>query len=353
MKKFLVFLICGIISSAAIAQENISKSRWYIQALAGVNTMGSDYMGIGNFKHNIGPAASLEMGYEFNPYIALGLQAQYDRLNYKPAENADAKGFNSIEGSLNLYWNLTNTFLGYKPNRKNAVRLYAGFAVANPSNLQDGYYVGDGTDNNNSLGYRAGIQYERNLGKQWGFVIDGGINSFNEKFTSIPNATGMDSHINLMVGVRKYFGTYRKHRSDFKETIVNTIIKRDTVHVKDVVEKKAPKEVYSIFFTIDKIDINASEVSKIKAVADYMKANPEKVVFVFGYADKNTGTAKRNSWLAKNRARVVIEQLTDTYGINPARIISYEQEGDKVQPYSEDEYEKNRSTICVITDLVR
>ena len=83
-----------------------------------------------------------------------------------------------------------------------------------------------------------------------------------------------------------------------------------------------------------------------------MKAHPEKVVFVFGYADKNTGTTQRNAWLAKNRARVICEQLTGTYGIDSSRIISYDQ-GDKVQPYTEEEFEKNRATICVITDLDR
>lgn len=352
MKKFLVFLICGIVSGAAIAQENISKSGWYIQGLVGANNAGTDNMSIGTFRHNLGLSGSLEGGYLFNPYIGAGLQVQYNRLHLED-NNGARHGFNTLTPSLNLYWDLTNTFLGYIPNRMNHLRLYAGVATAFSSDLQDGYVLGDGTDNNNALGYRAGLQYERNLGKQWGFVIDAGINSFNDKLESY-KVKNMDSHLNLMVGVRKYFGmgSVRKHRSDYFNEIVNYIEKRDTVRIKEYIEKPAPKDVYSIFFDIDKIDIRTSEVAKIESVARFMKAHPEKVVFVFGYADKNTGTTQRNNWLAKNRARVICEQLIKTYGIDASRIISHDQ-GDRVQPFTEEEYEKNRSTICVITDLVR
>lgn len=353
MKKFLVFLICGIVSGAAFAQENSSKDRWYVQAEVGVNNTGTETMGIGTFKHNLGFMGNIEGGYEFNPYIGLGLQLAYDRNNYKPA---DYLGFNTLQPSLNLEWNITQTLLGYKENRKNAVRLYAGIAAAWTSTQTGGYHVDEQTDNGNALGFRAGLQYERNLGKAWGLVVDAGINTLNDKFDQMRDANkNMDSHLDVAIGVRKYFGfgNSRKRRSDFKETIVNVIEKRDTTVLKEVVEKRHPRDVYSIFFDIDKIDIRPQEVAKIQAVADFMKANPEKVVFVFGYADKNTGTYQRNQWLAKNRARVIIEQLTDTYGIDPSRILSYDQEGDNVQPFTEEEFEKNRATICVITDLVR
>ena len=353
MKKLLVLFICGIVASTAFAQDNISKNRWYIQGLVGANNTGHENMGIGTFKHNIGFTGGVELGYEFNPYIGLGFQTQYNRLHLQD-NTGDRHGFNSIEPSLNVYWNLTNTFLGYKFNRKNALRLYAGFAAAFSSDLQDGYYFGDGRDNNSVIGFRGGIQYERALGtKGWGFVIDAGINSFNDRLESYNEFKKLDSHLNLQIGIRKYFGgPYRKHRSDFKETIVNYIEKHDTVTVKNIVEKVVPKDVYSIFFDIDQTVIRDSETPKIKAVADFMKAHPEKVVFVFGYADKNTGTTQRNAWLAKNRASVICEQLTGTYGIDSSRIISYDQ-GDKVQPYTEEEFEKNRAVICVITDIIR
>lgn len=351
MKKFLVFLICGLVSTVTFAQENISKSGWYVQGLVGANSCGTDHLGM--FK-SVGFSGSLEGGYVFNPYIGAGLQVQYNRMAMKAEENSDKKWFNSIEPSLNVYWDLSNTFLGYIPNRMNHVRLYGGVAVAFTNDLPGGYTDNNKSNNKGVLGFRAGLQYERNLGKQWAFVADAGINCFDKKYVALKDAKHIDSHVNLMVGVRKYFGlgSVRKHRSDYTETIINYIEKRDTVRLKEIVEKAGPKDVYSIFFDCDKIDIRTSEASKIESVASFMKANPEKVVFIFGYADRNTGTTARNNWLAKNRARVICEQLVKTYGIDPSRIISHDQ-GDNVQPFTEEEYEKNRSTICVITDMVR
>lgn len=359
MKKILSLLFCGLVSIATFAQStaansevtqmNGNKSRWYLQGLIGANNAGTETMAIGEFSGNIGFMGDLQVGYEFNPYIGLGLQLQYAATHTKWEDKSYA--LDAVIPSLVFEWNINNTLLGYKEDRKNNFRLYAGIAGAYTGQLFTGYEKGDRTDNHYALGFRAGLQYERMMKNDWAFVADAGINSFNDKFEH-RNGGGLDSHVGLQIGFRKYFGRGGKRRADFKETIVNYIERHDTTIIKKIEEIRKPKEMYSIFFVIDKIDIQPSEVSKIKAVADFMKAHPEKVVFVFGYADKNTGTKKRNAWLAENRARVICEQLTGTYGIDPSRIISWHQ-GDKVQPFTEEEFEKNRATICVITDLER
>lgn len=348
MNKILALLFCGIVSVSAMAQGTDVKSRWYLQGLIGLNNSGTETMAIGDFDGNLGFMGGVEIGRDFNPYLGAALQIQYARTHAIADDNVK-DGIDALVPSLTLHCNLSNTILGYKADRKNTLFLYGGIALAYTSSNYIGYDK-DNTGTNYALGYRAGLQYERMLKNNFAFVVDAGINSFNDKFEN-HRGGGMDSHLGLQVGIRKYFSS-SKRRADFKETIVNYIERRDTVTVKKVEEIKNPKDMYSIFFVIDKIDIQPSEVAKIKAVADFMKAHPEKVVFVFGYADKNTGTTQRNAWLAKNRARVICEELTNTYGIDASRIISYDQ-GDKVQPFTEEEFEKNRATICVITDLER
>lgn len=359
MKKFFSILFCLAASIGVYAQSNTSNvevtnskdatARWYMQGLVGVNNTGTETMSIGDFGGNIGFMGNVQLGYEFNPYIGLGVQLQYACTHTKWDD--ESYGFDALIPSIVLEWNINNTLLGYKAERKNNFRLYAGIAGAYTGQLFTGYEKGDFTDNYYALGFRAGLQYEHMLKNDWAFVADAGINSFNDKFEH-RKLGGLDSHVGLQVGFRKYVGRSKKHRNDFKETIVNYIERRDTTVITKIEEIRKPKEMYSIFFVIDKIDIRESEMVKIKAVADFMKAHPEKVVFVFGYADKNTGTKRRNAWLAENRARVICEQLTNTFGIDPSRIISYHQ-GDKVQPFTEEEFEKNRATICVITDFVR
>lgn len=348
MTKIVALLFCGIVSISAFAQET-NKSRWYLQGLVGLNNSGTENMSIGEFGGNIGFSGGIEAGYQFNPYIGLGLQIRYDRTHAKYTANMETYGIDAVQPSLNLQWNITNTILGYKADRKNTLSLYGGVAVAATSILYTGYNVGDLTGNNSALGFRTGLQYEHALKNDWAFVADGGINCFNDRYDGYKEG-GLDSHLSLEVGVRKYFGNSTKRRKNCRETIVNYIERRDTVTIKKIEKIRKPRDMYSIFFEIDKIIIRDSEVPKIQAVADFMKAHPEKVVFVFGYADRNTGTERRNAWLAENRARVIVEQLIDTYGIDPSRIISYHQ-GDKVQPFAEEEFEKNRATICVITEF--
>lgn len=332
-----------------MAEGTDAKSRWYIQALVGANNTGTESKPLGNFVHNIGAMGGAEIGYQFNPYIGLGLQIQYARNN--AVYEGTNYGFNSFTPSINLEWNLSNTFLGYKNGgRKNVISLIGGVNTAFTSDLATGYVPLDGTGNNYALGFRASLQYERALAKSWAFLANVGINMFNDKFDHVKGGD-LDSYLGLQVGIRKYFSS-SKRRKDFDKNIVNVIEHRDTVVIENIEEIRKPKDVYAIFFEIDKIIIRDSEVSKIQAVADFMKAHPEKVVFIFGYADKNTGTVRRNAWLAKNRARVIYEELVNTYGIDESRIISYHQ-GDKVQPYPEEEFEKNRATVCVITDLER
>jgi hypothetical protein len=74
------------------------------------------------------------------------------------------------------------------------------------------------------------------------------------------------------------------------------------------------------------------------------------VVFILGYADRNTGNERINYYLGKNRSRVVSESLSQHYGIDPARIVTIIEEGDKVQPYKLN-YENNRVAICIVTDF--
>lgn len=353
MKKILVTIICGIVAVAAMAQENDSKDRWYVQGLMGLTNTGTETLGIGEFGDNIGFTGGAALGYQFNPNVAVSAQLQYARNHSKNAADGKAYGFDVIEPSINLELNLSNIILGYKEGRKNFFNLYAGVATALTTDLpyagtQYGY-----TDNNYALGFRAGLQYERAMKNNWAFLVDAGINSFNDKFDHHVGG-GLDSHVGLQIGLRKYFGEgkNRKHRGDFVDNYYNIVEKHDTTIVKKIEEVQAPKEMYSIFFEIDKIEIRPSEVGKIQAVADFLKAHPEKVVFVFGYADDNTGTKKRNQWLSTNRARVITEQLINTYGIDESRIISYGQ-GDKVQPFAEEVFEKNRATVCVIADFER
>ncbi len=114
-----------------------------------------------------------------------------------------------------------------------------------------------------------------------------------------------------------------------------------------VVEQK--KEVQSfrrdVFFKINMSVITPAEMTKVEAVAEYLKAHPDAKVTVTGYADKGTGTKQFNLRLSAKRAEVVAKTLQTKYGISASRIMVKSMGEDEFQPYPDPV--QNRVAICV------
>ena len=95
---------------------------------------------------------------------------------------------------------------------------------------------------------------------------------------------------------------------------------------------------------INKWDIRECEQIKIDEVVEALKANPDTKVRVSGYADKATGTAKRNLFLSQKRSEVVAAAIVAA-GIDEDRIIT-EYFGDTVNPFETPE--ENRVAVCLV-----
>ena len=100
----------------------------------------------------------------------------------------------------------------------------------------------------------------------------------------------------------------------------------------------------NIFFVINKWDIRDSEQLKIDEVVACMKEHPETKVRISGYADKDTGTAKRNQFLSEKRSEIVAQAIINA-GISKDRIIT-EYFGDTINPFNTPE--ENRVAVCLV-----
>jgi outer membrane protein OmpA-like peptidoglycan-associated protein len=100
----------------------------------------------------------------------------------------------------------------------------------------------------------------------------------------------------------------------------------------------------AIFFKLRESDANAASGidEAIKKVADLMKTSDDAQFTVTGYADKGTGSAKKNKKYAQKRADDVAKKLVEQYGLDASRLKT-DSKGDAVQPFEEND--KNR---CVI-----
>lgn len=333
----------------------------YLQATAGVNHSMNENLRFGERHNNFRFASDISIGKEFTPFWSGNLQLAYNNnlsMNNWESETFLYDSFRSVELSVNGAYNLTNGVLGFKENRKGNLWLYAGVGVAYSDKFDDFLTI---YENALTLGLRGGLTYVYSLSKRVSLVADAGLNCYSDNFNGIKSGVEFDAHLNLHAGIRFYLGSgnsrwERKPPVQFVE-VEKLVLQRDTVRIVERVEIPAPKvdmatrveKSEPVFFKINSIEIQDSEMPKIELVATYLKEHPDKVVFVLGLADKNTGNARINYYLGKNRATVVADVLKKKFGIPDSRVFPIVNEGDKLNPFVKN-YENNRVAIMLVID---
>ena len=91
-------------------------------------------------------------------------------------------------------------------------------------------------------------------------------------------------------------------------------------------------------------DKNYAALTAISAVSA-LRHNPGVRIVIEGYADKGTGTHGYNQKLSDRRAAAVKDFLVGK-GIAASRIISVEGNGDRIQPFAENDL--NRVVIITV-----
>ena len=121
--------------------------------------------------------------------------------------------------------------------------------------------------------------------------------------------------------------------------------------VKEKIVEKASILTYPYFvnFDINEVNVVNRERVNLKNVADMMKDAPAGTKFnVVGYADKATGSAERNAWLAENRAKNVYNTLINEFGV-PAGMLVLDSKGGVDDMF----YNSNELSRAVIISKVK
>ena len=163
---------------------------------------------------------------------------------------------------------------------------------------------------------------------------------YETKYDGVFNHQLFDENISFNVGLTYYF----KERGWGRTATNTTIYKQDNYQINKLNEeinqlrkKHAEESVanqkiierlesvvtfpYLVNFVIDKVNIVNREKINLYWVANMMKATPKQKYLVCGFADKYTGSVKRNVWLAKNRAKNVFKILTEEYGVPVEQLV--------------------------------
>ena len=100
---------------------------------------------------------------------------------------------------------------------------------------------------------------------------------------------------------------------------------------------------YLVNFVIDEVEVVNRERVNLNVVAGMMKATPDQKYLICGYADKYTGTVKRNIWLAEHRAKNVYKILTEEFGVPASQLVLDDKGGVENMYY--DDPQLSRSAI--------
>lgn len=396
-------LLGGLCASAQQATtEYVFHPYWYGQAQFGAQ----ETLGEGPFKILAGPNAQLAVGYQFNPIFGarLSVNSWRSRATEKIAVPTSATAskdtrykwhWTYIAPSIEATMSLTNLIGGYNPERVVDVNIFAGIGAnvawkndqANAINNAFRHTLSEykvtapesltpeqqalwnsinmrGIDKYNMLGYiwdgtktrltgRFGFDVNFRVSSRVELGLEANANVLNDHYNS-KKAGNADWYFNTLIGIKYAFGPRYTKRNVVVEPvpcepqIIEKVVEKIVevpVEVKQAPQKEATSIRRDIFFKISNTVISPDEMTKVEAIANYMKSHPEAKVTITGYADKGTGTRTINLRLSKQRAEAVAKALQSQYGIPASRMKVSSMGNDEEQPYPDPV--QNRVAICV------
>ena len=359
MKK-LIAIIATLALTASVAVAQNDYKHWFLQLQGGV----AETIGETTWTDLLSPAGAVSLGYQFSPVFATRLNVNGWQAKGAINGPTEVYKYNYVQGGLDLMADLANLFGANRCDRAVTPYLFGGiganysfandeanalkdrFATMGNSYLWDGSKIFPAIRAGAGLNFRLSDAIDLNLEANSNFIDD----HFNSK-----EGSKVDFQIQALAGLVFHFG-----RSCAPAPVAEPVL----VPVEEPAPAPAPEPepepvvapepapaapaftelTENIYFVIDTWYIQDSEQPKIDAIVKALNENPGTAVSISSYADKDTGTAKRNQFLSKNRSAEVAKAL-EAAGIDPSRI-STAYYGDTVNPFPTPE--TNRVSVCVV-----
>ena len=354
-KNLLTAVVALLMAGAAQAQTNTWTTYSFVEAQGGLQLTSTN----APMDKLMTPTAALSFGHYFSPVVGARLHINAWQAKSGFAATEQYYKWKYVTPDVDLMVNLSNMFCCGSDHFLNVILLGGvglNYAWDNDElkalNMPADAIPLAWDKNRLSHNLRAGLRLETNQAKRLGLSLEVNANSLNDRFNSKTNNAD-DWMFTAMVGLSYRFG----HKKAAPKYITKTIEVVDTFWVdepttikvmekqpKTKTEMKKMKMNEAIFFKLRESDANAASGidEAIKKVADLMKTSDDAQFTVTGYADKGTGSAKKNKKYAQKRADDVAKKLVEQYGLDAGRLKT-DSKGDAVQPFEEND--KNR---CVI-----
>lgn len=289
--------------------------------------------------------SGLEVNAEFGKWFspAFGIRLGWNGLKNQNKDSAngwfagdEAFNFHYIHGDV--LWDLTNAFGGYK-RRLVSVDIYAHAGVINTSFNEVSQW---------ELGAGAGLIVGFNITDRLSLSLDGRLTAAREEAWREAGKVILFPTVNAGVSFAFGLKTY-KFEAIQPEVIVEKIeVLKDCDHEAKIAalqaeidalnKRKAEKEIVTvdkyldnglvIYFDLDKWNISHREMYHLEDLVRVLPQNAS--LTIVGHADKETGSARRNEKLSKERVNG-IEKALRSLGYKGAVNSTYK--GDTANPF--------------------
>ena len=268
--------------------------------------------------------------------------------NYKAGWMLFPQQWNYAQGRFDVLFNLNQMIGGYRVDRFWHSILYAGIGVGYTWDTSK--TIAGTEDHATELGLTGGWMNSFHLTPLWAVTLDVTATLFKDRFDGDynpavkvnPLARPEEGLLAANIGLSYTFGkrtdwgrirnvTYidNSRVNELKDALAaldeeNAKLKQtldECQTVDEVVKEVGAQAPIFVTFKINKIDLSMKARVNLGYFAEIIKAGDKDAVYIItGYADRATGTVKRNKWLSENRARVVYECLINEFGVDPSQL---------------------------------
>ena len=399
MKQLITSVVALLMmGGVAFAQQSKSDEKVEFRPHWGMTLQGGAAytMGEAKFQQLLSPAAQLSATYNFHHAMGVrfGLTGWQGKGTVVVTD--EIYNFNFAQFNVDYVLDLANLFGGFKHDRIWTPYAFVGIAGAYGfNNEQAAKYLADYPtvlskywEKTPFFVVRAGLGADFWVAKNFGLGLEVNANGYGDKFNSKAAVEGFnpDFQFNALLGLKVRFGGNTAPSKAYAAKVEAEEAARlaaeaaakaeaDRLAAEKAAAEKAAAEAAAkaaaekaaaekaaaeaaaaeraricaenstnVFFTIGSYAVSKSENAKIQKLVEFLNANPDYSVELVGYADKATGSAKRNMQVSKLRVEAVMKKMTQLGA--PADRISTSYLGDTQQPFSENDM--NRVITCTV-----
>ncbi len=279
----------------------------------------------------------------------------YNSYEGFPMEGVTKAGMTSLKylrGHIDVMFNFSNMICGYKKDRLYSAIPYASVGYAGSLNKPDlsrclnKNYSKEDIEGTQSISASLGFLNRFHVTDRLDVNLDLSITALSDRFDAQHGGWGpfrsrYDGIATALVGVTYNFGkwywdqstiTTRRVKDEVLSELRNHAGQLELANddLRKQLEEALNREVNAenvcgmpllVTFYIDRYKIRNNDRVNLGFLAEAIKANPNKVYKITGYADRGTGSVRRNIFLARKRAEVIYNCLVKEFGVSESQLI--------------------------------